>query len=78
MWSPYRAMRSLSFCLVLRAIGAADGGSAGRRNCCHLLLGVLNKRVDADGVMALLRLNMSYIFLDWCVSRESNFSTPRV
>jgi len=38
LWSPCRATRILRICLVLRAIGAADGGSAGRRNWCHLCL----------------------------------------
>ena len=78
LWIPCRATRSLSFCLVLRAIGAADGGSAGRRNWWHLLFGVLNTRGDGDGGMALLRHNKSYIFLNWCVSRDPKLSTPRV
>ena len=62
LWSPCRATRILSFCLVLRAIGAADGGSAGRCNWWHLLFGVLNIRADGDGGMALLHHNKSYIF----------------
>jgi len=78
LWSPCRATRSLSFCLVLRAIGAADGGSAGRRNWWHLLFGVLNTRADADGGMALLRHNKPYIFLNWCVSRDPKLSIPLV
>jgi len=73
-----RATRSLSFCLVLRTIGTADGGSVGRRNWWHLLFEVLNTRVDADGGMTLLRHNKSYIFLNWCVSRDPKLSTPRV
>ena len=63
---------------MLRAIGAADDSNTGRRNWWYLLFGVLNTRDDGDGGMALLRHNKSYIFLNWCVSRDPKLSTPRV
>jgi len=55
----------LHFRLVLRALGPADGGSAGRRNWWHVLFSVMNARVDADNCTALLRTNAPYVFPNW-------------